>query len=356
MRLEIEPFEPAENGVTNGDAKSADAADEAAGANGRKCEVQEYESRYNLKGEQVLKKVEDKKKVDDEDDNSRYAIVSYKYYSRDGALESRSLEILSPHIQLALRTVIKQYPSVSFYADMINIPGLPKCIFHYRNELAEYRDKLKDTVAKLHITLVLRLMERELGRSTKLYKALVESANAPPAIGFDDLWMPYRPGELLVTGLRERERVLELEETYKDHECPKNWIVAAKALTHDGTSFGYVRETFQINPFEGSKFVKDLLIYPLRYHEDQQTLTEKLIERGRKFASLKGSHYLAYDGISYALGHERDRNVWGALDKFPLQTVMVRDLNHVPRKPTLTHADQKPHHRGLQNVWRYEVS
>jgi hypothetical protein len=159
-----------------------------------------------------------------------------------------------------------------------------------------------------------------------------------------------------MTGLRERERVLELETTR--HQCydPQKWIITAKSLSHNGTGFGYIEETFNISPVEGSMFLKDLLIYPLKYHEGQEMLKGKLIERAQNFASLKGSHYRAYDGIAYALARERKRNIYGEVDKFPLQTVMVRNVNHVPREPILICADQKPHHHGLQNVRGHEIS
>ena len=326
---------------------------------GIKCEIQEHEARYNLKGERIEKVVEGEKVEVDTKEGMEYAMRSYKYYSKEGGLESSMVEILSPHIIKALQTVIKEYPAVSLGGDRIIIQGEVKCIFHYRKELAAYADDLGDQVARSHVLLALRFMERELRQSIKVYKATVESATISPSTVFRDMWMIFRPGELVVTGHDEKTQVLQVVETIISPCQPPKWVVVSRMLTYDGKSFGYADQVWEVGCFEGSKPICELPIFPLKYHEDREELVEKLVTRGRKFCGLKGSHHRSYKGIAFALGRERNRNQFGQMDAFPLETVMVCLLRIALQLVVVeltSLAGRRPHHGGLQNVRRREIT
>ena len=323
MKLEIETIKGNGDGTQGKRDDMRQEDEQHKEPSGIKCEVQEHEARYNLKGERIEKVVEGEKVEVDAKEGMEYAIRSYKYYTREGALESSMVEILSPHIIKALQTVVKEYPAVNLGGDIIIIQGEVKCLFHYRKELAAYADDLEDRVTRLHILLALRFMERELRRSIKVYEATVEGATTSPSTVFRDMWMVFRPGELVVTGHDEKTQVLQLVETVISPCPPPKWIVMGRMLTNDGKSFGHVDQAWEIGGFEGSKPIRELSIFPLQYHEDREQLVEKLVIRGRKFCSLKGSHHRFYKGIAFALGRERNRNQFGQMDAFPLETVMV---------------------------------
>ena len=193
-----------------------------------KCEVREYEERHNIKGEKILKLVEEKKTgLDEKDEEKDYAMISYKYYSPDGSLLSRRLEINSPDIQKALREVIKKYPGVSFGGETIILNGILKSIFHYREELENYRQKSGEKSAKWHIGLLLRFMAKELQRSIRSYKAHVETLLSNPSIEFGDLWMVFVPGELMITGHDETRQIMNLQTTafMKNSSGDQIWYV-----------------------------------------------------------------------------------------------------------------------------------
>ncbi|KAI9665062.1 MAG: hypothetical protein M1821_006510 [Bathelium mastoideum] len=346
MKFEIDPFvEPAqqdqerpENGINDNDgingtasgskeseANGTESSDDRVGQN---CEVKEYEARYNLKMERITKAVDRKKDADDtESEDRKYAIKSYKYFASNGELEREEVEIYSPHIIKALQTTIKDYPGVSLSAEILIISGNPKCIFHYRKELARYRDELKDAVAKLHLFLALNYMEREFRGSIKKYEVLVEGAlsnpSLDPSIGFQDIWMIFKPGELFIAGNEEKLELLRLDET--TFICGSNckWLIWGWCFTHDGNAFGYCQKKFEISPYEGNKPIKNLSVFPLIYHSEAETIRAQLLDRGKKFCSLRGTHYRSYDGIASALGNERDRNQYGLMDKFPIETTTI---------------------------------
>ena len=326
MKLEIETFNEDGDKIhekTN-DANGEDGSHKEP--SGIKCEVQEHEARYDLKGQRIEKVIEGGNAEVDTKEGMEYAIRSYKYYNKEGALESSMVEILSPHIIKALQKVVKEYPSVNLGGDVIIIEGQVKCLFHYRKELAAYADDLEDQAARLHVLLALHFMERELRQPIKVYEAMVESATISPSTVFQCMWMIFRPGELVVTGTGEKTQVLQLVDTVLSPCQPPKWVVFGRMLTHDGTSFGHADRTWEVNGFEGSKPIRELQIFPLKNHENKEIIVDKLIARGKKFCSLKGSHHKFYKGIAFALGRERNRNQYGQIDAFPLETVMVRRL------------------------------
>ncbi|KAI0672123.1 P-loop containing nucleoside triphosphate hydrolase protein [Trametes maxima] len=65
-----------------------------------------------------------------------------------------------------------------------------------------------------------------------------------------------------------------------------------------GKTFGLVESVIYIEPFTGTRKIDNLAAYPLRYSSDPEGLRELLLERGRKWASLKGIHHVHYKGTA----------------------------------------------------------
>ena len=55
----------------------------------------------------------------------------------------------------------------------------------------------------------------------------------------------------------------------------------------------------EVEAFKGPKPISSLNCYPLKYHKDADALREKLIERGRKFVSLKDMNYRFHKGMAF---------------------------------------------------------
>ncbi|KAH6718164.1 P-loop containing nucleoside triphosphate hydrolase protein [Leptodontidium sp. MPI-SDFR-AT-0119] len=255
-----------------------------------------------------MKEVEAKDAVDEKAEAQGYAMKSYKTYSRDGTLESSRLEIQSPYLKEALRAVVKQYPGVSFRGDTIILSGTLRCVFHYRKELEEYRQAIEDRFAKLHVHLLLRFMEKELRNSIRGYEANVSTSVSSPAIEFKDLWMIFLPGESVVTGQDEMNQILSLVSTTAvKTNCGTVWRITGRCFTHDGKRFGYANKYINIQPYEGTKAIRDFPILPLRYY-DSETEIERLrqlhISRGKKFCALTDHHYRSYSGRALAVSED----------------------------------------------------
>lgn len=232
----------------------------------QKCEVQFYEARYDARGERELKVLDaekaNKKDVDSEDEKRKYALCSQKWYGRNGEIESASVEIMSPHIILALQKIINEYPDEHFWSDMITMDSPYKPVFHYREELAAYSKSLVDEEAAAHVNLLLTFCEKENRRAIAEYEANVKNAIDKPSIRWSNLWMVYKPGELLITGggpsLQCREVVNSWE---RGGQCPA-WVVLAKVFTHDGTRFGHEELEVGQSPYKGMKELSKLRCIP----------------------------------------------------------------------------------------------
>jgi hypothetical protein len=66
--------------------------------------------------------------------------------------------------------------------------------------------------------------------------------------------------------------------------------------------FGRTTINVSINEFKGTKKIINLSAYPFALHPDAERLEQRLIERGRKWALLDGTHHKRYDGIAYIGG------------------------------------------------------
>lgn len=300
----------------------ADSKDEKKEPEKQKCEVQFYEARYDVKGERELRALDaekaKKEDADTEDEKRKYALCSYKWYTRAGELESSSVEIMSSHIILALQKVINEYPDEHFWSDTVTMDSPYKPVFHYREELAKYAAILEDEEANDHIKLLLTFCEKENRRAISEYEANVKNAIDKPSIRWKNLWMVYKPGQLLFTGGGSSLRCMEVVDSWeRGGNCPA-YIVLGKGFTHDGTRFGYEEHELGQSPYKGMKELSKLRCVPYGYYEEREMAKKVLTARGQKFISLKGSHYKTYSGTVSALASVRDWCNYGQYKEEPM--------------------------------------
>jgi hypothetical protein len=289
--------------------------------------------RYNLKGEAVIKEVGSSKDADASEEGL-FALRYYKYYFRDSTLYNVVLKIFSPHIQQALQFVIKSYPRQNLVGNPIILDGPDVydalgCLFHYRTELQDYIKSVESVAVRLDVQLLLNLADREFRMCLERYRVHVESPSEDPRVVFTDIWMIFKPGELLVAGEEETERILRV--LYTDFACacggnPAKWSVVAETFAHDGQSFGYVEQWFTIKSFKGTKSVARLPVRPLKYHEDVATLRKRQIARGTRLCDLVGIQHRAYRGKAQAVEHHKEPTPWGGTDKYTYEDLSVRSI------------------------------
>ena len=65
-----------------------------------------------------------------------------------------------------------------------------------------------------------------------------------------------------------------------------------------GKTFGRVQSRIFIKHFKGTTKINSLDAYPIEYHANPGTLELALIERGKKWLSLRGIHHMQYTGAA----------------------------------------------------------
>ena len=55
----------------------------------------------------------------------------------------------------------------------------------------------------------------------------------------------------------------------------------------------------EVEEFKGPRKISNLACYPLKYHKDSDAMKKQLIERGKKFVSLKGMQYKFHKGMAF---------------------------------------------------------
>lgn len=121
-------------------------------------------------------------------------------------------------------------------------------------------------------------------------------------ITYDLLWALFKPGsQVLATCLGTKEprcaifdageEVTKNDETWFNLEC--------RFLDYDGAKFGEAGIFLRVAKFRGSKSVESLEAFPLCYHPRHEQVRNNLIERGRKFRDLAGSHIRHCKGSAF---------------------------------------------------------
>jgi len=310
------------SGETNGEQEKDEEQEEKKEPEKQRCEVSVYEARYDLKGTRELVCVEAKKTdtddTDSDDEKRKYALCSYKWYSRFGEIEEASVEIMSPHIISALQKIINEYPDEHFWSDTVTIQSPYRPVFHYREELARYADEAEDEDVKSHIRLLLTFMERELQRGISQYTANVQHAIEKPSVSYSNLWMMYKPGQLFFTGGGANLKCMEIVDSYERTGNCAAYVVVGKTFTHDGERYGYEEHRVSQAPYKGMKPLARLKCVPHDYFEAAEAAKKVLVARGRRFCSLKGSHYRTYSGTVSTIANVQDWNQYGQYKEEPM--------------------------------------
>ncbi|KAI5920429.1 hypothetical protein F4810DRAFT_437474 [Camillea tinctor] len=293
------------------------------------CEIKQYEARFDLEGKRVVKELQLSQDADLEDDG-KFVMRFYKYYNRESSIEKVQLEIRSNYIRDAIRSVVGSYPGQNFTGN-ITLTGNNEitalgCLFHYRKELLQHRDSLENAVSRRHVLLLIEFVEKEFRREICRFEDNTHATT--PSVEFRDVWMLFKPGDLVFSGDAHTQSVNEVVKvTYipsMNGTCPK-WIVTAKALSHNGTQYGYIHRQLDVPAFVGIKEVDMLPSFPFRFHMDQSSVRKDLISRGQKYCSLIGIQHCAYDGEVVTVDKQRTVSISGrAINSFPEERVQLR--------------------------------
>src|SRR3569833_3127715 len=247
-------------------------------------------------------------------DNS-CALVLERQYNEKNMLESTTLQVNSPHLLGIIKAVVGTYPTVCADFDEPFVMSSPfQMLYHYWEELHGLRDtghminagdegsdfSLGDT-ARLHLNLLLELMEHEMGPNRERVLTMLKTRS----IGFKTLWIIFRPGQLVYLEEDGHPWLLRLVQTaYEENTQVGEWLeLHLEYNDYDGDSYGATTKVvriFQKHSFaaENPSAIDKLPAYPAEWLRDRAAVEARLAERGARFLAIQGMQVRAYNGLA----------------------------------------------------------
>ncbi|OTA66100.1 P-loop containing nucleoside triphosphate hydrolase protein [Hypoxylon sp. EC38] len=283
---------------------------------GSVCEVSQYESIFNSRGERVLLRMGARRQNrDTQRDKSSLtsALVLTKFWDRDKQGSHTKLDIQSPYMKAALKECIPEFSHVDIEHTPIIIQNEPYCIFHYHRELFEYgqrRMQNREYEAGRHVQYLTDYMASKMISEIYMFDNMVANPSQPPAIDFPNLWMVFVPGDMFLLHNNIAHRQVSTKQILKFKNmnrcpCPRTWCqksrweIVGHFIRFNGKDFGHHSITSYIKPYDGFRALTDLPIMPLKYHPDRESIKQELVSRGKRFRDLSiGRHHMDYKGVA----------------------------------------------------------
>ncbi|CAD6593811.1 MAG: hypothetical protein ASARMPREDX12_007682 [Alectoria sarmentosa] len=234
-----------------------------------------------------------------------------------------------------LRDIVQYYPSVSLQANEFALQE-PFCmLLHYRQELTERRDQLKQAASEMtsldrdlsstaheHLAYLTDFVHQRYADA--LSRELARHRETRAMCTYDWVWLLFRPGNIVYAWdhdtlrayiVEEHDRqvgqetegkigpqTLSVADDVERMPRPASLTITVWALDFDGERLGRCRDTYSIPAFDGEKPILSLPIFPNKYlkHDKRvhQTLSteEYLIQRGRLFFEMTKRSYMEHHG------------------------------------------------------------
>ena len=271
---------------------------------GQQCELRIWQERPKKDGSMgtFLKDSLDNPNVDEE---QAFAVVVKQFFDEKNVFVRTELQINSPHLLKAFRDVVKTYPTVpSDFEAPFEMVSPFQMLFHYWDDLDVYRLSVDDDVIRMHVNLLFKVMESELGRDRARCNAMLRKNQ----VSFASLWTIYRPGELQYHVENGHEWLLRLEKTaYEESFSGGKYLeIHCSYVDFDGTDAGLAAHVFRIPQkryfaAENPATINQLPVYPRKHLECDSSLEDRLRARGTRFLKMKGVEVKKYDGLALRL-------------------------------------------------------
>jgi hypothetical protein len=143
----------------------------------------------------------------------------------------------------------------------------------------------------------------ELTPLVKPYFEALQEIKDRRLVSFDQLWLIFPPGEMVITLIKGNLSCCEVidTETYKD-VGGKHFIVKMQKFDWNGRYCGFTTTAISIDEYYEPTFVVKLAVYPLTFAGDEdevKAIRTKLLRRGRKFGGLRGFHVMKCKGDKF---------------------------------------------------------
>ncbi|OAF59670.1 hypothetical protein VC83_03769 [Pseudogymnoascus destructans] len=242
------------------------------------------------------KVVESVTPTDEADELNQYVFVVRGRIDKDTKI-TYHVDIKSEMLRDALRNVLKDAHAVSTKENNLSVEQ--NLLYHYIPELETCRNwngiDFQDQASATHVSLLLNYLKEKYPELKSLLKT--------GEITYDMLWALFRPNGPVFTTCHgtHKPRCVRFDfgEEKKTNSGFIYWKLECRYLDFDGKEYGNVPIELGIPKFRGTKRINLLETFPLQHHPDSIKVKANLIENGRKFMSLNGSHHRKYNGLAF---------------------------------------------------------
>lgn len=217
-------------------------------------------------------------------------------FTEDNPVQIHSLVVQSPLLRKVLLRVFAGHPGLNAAEPKLtfNKPLAP--FVHRWKQLQQAVEGEKDAETKKHLDLMMESIKKLELTGTISARDLCISRDA---ITFEDLWMIFEPGELVVTVKDKTDCAFKLTRSAIRKNKQGCWFVLECVCTDfDGEIYGKANELVIIPIFWGSEKITELPVIPLALHPNKAKLTEMFLDRSAKFQSLAGVKNMLYQGTA----------------------------------------------------------
>jgi hypothetical protein len=123
-------------------------------------------------------------------------------------------------------------------------------------------------------------------------------------IGYVHLRSLFRPDQLIV---EKRDGEYQILKCTNFDDDGFDVEIEARRVESDGTKFGVVYDRIYIEKFTGLKKITDLNAFPLSLAPKADEIRKDVLERGQKYASLRGILHREYKGPVFNAGQHNVR-------------------------------------------------
>ncbi|KAH8820722.1 hypothetical protein F5884DRAFT_720005 [Xylogone sp. PMI_703] len=227
-------------------------------------------------------------------------LVIRRIFNKDDGLRRTALDMRSPLIRNVVKNTVKS--EVAYLETGSSVTWPHDGLFRYRDSIRKFASEQGDELTITHVNVLLDLINTEF--ATK-----IESINTMFSKGvssFDILREAFWPGDIIVDTSNDYIRAYRVKSAdYEERWTPRGMevylAIKAEYTDSDGDVFGNMDTTFTIDGFKGVTFFNELNVFPLKYHPNSDEVFNTLVNRGKRFASLKGQHLKFLKGVVWDL-------------------------------------------------------
>lgn len=245
--------------------------------------------------------------VEDAESAQHALVVRYKLSENPGKeLDLHSIVVQSPSLKKVLARVLDGYPGITLELERLEFNAPFECFIHRWEKLLAVREELFNEpwhsdngedhkITFSHLEMLHSTLSTELASTLRTKQDLVKNGVITPL----HVWMIFEPGCLIYTKNEGHDRVYKLQTAkWETQNKRRIYKLECEFVDYDGVGFGMNKESLAITAWKGTKKITKLEAFPYQFHEDIDTLQDRLIVRGRKFETYKGFHFVAYNGVA----------------------------------------------------------